>query len=450
MSSFLWNTLCFLLAIGLLVAIHELGHFLAARAMGVRVLRFSIGFGPLLASRKGADGCEYALSLIPLGGYVKMLDEGTRRGGAPEAGVEEGSFRAQRPWRRAVIIAAGPFFNLVLAVALYFVINLNGITVVRPMVGDVIPGRPAAAAGFEPQDLIASVAGEEVHDWQETLLALASRAGEPAVEVGVRRGPGGEALSLRLDLGGFDLDPRTDPLDTIGLRRCVGLMDGSVEAVRPGSPADHAGIRAGDRIVMVDGRPTPNFYRLQDEIARAGASVTARVERDGKVYETVIHPEVVGEGERTRRLIGVQAHVSPLPELLERREYGVADGLAKALGDTVHMSLLVVRTAVKLANGTISAGNISGPIAIARGAGGTASAGLLYFIGFLAAISVNLGVLNLIPIPVLDGGQLLFIAYEALARRPPSPRIEMFLSSLGFSLLMMLMLLAVFNDIRAL
>ncbi|MBQ9274017.1 MAG: RIP metalloprotease RseP [Succinivibrio sp.] len=452
MLSVLWDLLCFLVALGILIAVHELGHFTLARACGVKVLRFSLGFGRVLWSRTGRDGCEYALSALPLGGYVKMLGENEplKPGEIPE----EGSFKSKSPLKRGLIIAAGPLCNVILAVLLYTGINLGGIQVVNPVVGDVVPGSAAQQAGFELYDRLLEIDGREVNNWQDVLMELVALTGKDAVPVTVASELGqGARRQLNLDLSAYELNPRRDPLLTLGLRRCLGRLENVVGAVQERSPAAQGGLKAGDRIISIDGTPTPTWYRLQAAINEGtGQIVRLVVEREGKLYESEVVPTVQYNKKlkRPQRLLGISADFQEIPGLVEEVKLPLPEAFTKGLKDTYQMSRLVLSAAVKMLDGSISAENISGPIAIARGAGQSASVGFVFFLSFLAAISVNLGILNLLPIPVLDGGQLLFIVYEALVGRAPGAKVQVILTGMGLGILLTLMALAVFNDLRAL
>ncbi|MCR5537512.1 MAG: RIP metalloprotease RseP [Succinivibrio sp.] len=450
MLSALWNLCCFALALGILITVHEAGHFYAARWCKVRVLRFSIGFGKVLFRKQGQDGCEYALSVIPLGGYVKMLgEEQSDEASGPD------SFLSKSLKQRAFIIAAGPLMNLILAVVLYTGINLSGVTILQPVVGDVLPGSSAQQAGFMRYDLIQKVADSRVQSWQDVMLMIMPQVGSDRpvqVEVAGELGHG-EVRRLQLSVQDLELGPRTDALYLIGLRRCYGRVDNQIDSVAPLSPAELAGLKPGDAIVRVGDTDTPDFFRVQDAIQNAPPGpLELIILRDGAKYSAKVVPQLHKDIKQNKSVpfIGIGAKVTGLSELRKEIRYGLVDAVKVSLQETYRMSKLVVVACSKMLTGAISAENISGPIALAKGAGQSASIGISFFISFLAAISVNLGILNLIPIPVLDGGQLLFIAYEAVTGHEPSARARYMLTSLGFSVLITLMVFAVFNDIRGL
>ena len=454
MGSFLWNLLFFAIAIGLLVTIHEAGHFFAAKLCKVKILRFSIGFGKVLWSKTGKDGCEYAVSAIPLGGYVKMFGESVSEAQNIEGNLKQQSFYAKPLFQRAFIIAAGPLCNIVLAFILYTLINISGVTLLKPIIGDVTPNSEAAVAGFKTYDLIEKIDGLAVDDWKNTLLTLLAHTGEKNVAVAVKRDLGkGESSVLHLDLSNLEITPKSDPLSLIGLKVCVGKIENVIDAVSENSPAARAGLRQGDEIISINGIASESWYRTQDMIAAAnGQALDLVIKRNGTLYSTKIVPDLIYDKERDiyRPMVGIVAKAEVLPELSQKVQYNLVDATLKAFADTYEMSLVIVKSAVKLATGAISAENIAGPIAIAKGAGESATIGLTFFLSFLAAISVNLGILNLIPIPVLDGGQLLFIAYEAVFKKAPNEKVQFVLTALGMSLLLSLSALAIFNDLRAL
>jgi regulator of sigma E protease len=450
MFSFLWDLLLFFVSLGILVSVHEWGHFAVARLCGIKVLRFSLGFGPLLFKHTGKNGCEYAFSAILLGGYVKMLDEN-------ESGVKNSpeSFQSKSVAQKAAVIAAGPICNIVLAVIIYTIVNICGIQTLKPVVGDVIPHSLAAEAEFAPYDLIESIDGEEVRSWSEVTYDFIAKAAQSTpVEVRVKGDLGeGATRNLNLNLRFYDIRPSQNPLELLGLRPCNGTINNVLTYVDPKGAAYAAGIREGDSIVEVNGQKMQSWYRVSDSIlASNGASLNLAVKREGKIYSTYVIPQTryIEKKDKTVPFIGVGVSVDPIPGLYYEVQYGPFEAMLKALGDTYNMSKLVVVLTSKTISGAISTENVSGPIALARGASESADIGIIYFISFLAAISVNLGIFNLLPIPVLDGGQLLFLVYEAIMHRPPSEKMQRLLTSISVTLLIMLMAFAVFNDIRAL
>ena len=441
----------FLLALGILVSIHELGHFLAARACGVKVLRFSIGFGPILAKRTGKDGCEYAISAIPLGGYVKMEGEDATRD--EKASLSKTAFKAQSVAKRAIIVAAGPFFNIALSVILFTIVNMSGITYSLPVVGDVIPGSKAELSGFKPFDKIESVNGKNTESWSDVMISFVENIGSSGkFDIVVRSDLGkGDKRTLSMSLEDSVLMRNDSPLEKNGLRPCFGKALNVVDKVIEGSPAQRASIKSGDIILSVNGIKTDNWYRVSDTIANSSFDeMTFVVKRDSKIYQTILIPEkkLIKGTDKYRPFVGISAKVEKIEGLTKKVYYGLVDGFVKAIGDSVSMARVIIVSAGKLITGSISADNVSGPIAIAKGAQESASFGLIMFLSFLGAISVNLGILNLLPVPVLDGGHLVFLAYEAIFKKEPGPRIQMMLTSIGALLLLLLTVFALFNDIK--
>ncbi len=459
MVNFLGGIFYFLIALGILITIHELGHFLAARACKVKVLRFSLGFGPIIFKKTGKDGCEYAISSIPLGGYVKMEGENEpvegENSGELKKSLSPDSFKAKPIWQRAVIIAAGPFFNIALAVMLFTIINIAGVTERYAVIGDVVPNSIASDAGFKAYDRIENVDGKKINSWSDFTFTLIENLGsESNLNVTVKSDLGkGTDRVLSLSLKDFTLNRNELPLNNLGIRICIGKITNTVAAVVKNSPADKAGMKVGDKIISVDGQEIDTWYRFQEKITASNCKpMNLVVERDGNKYSAIVVPELKNNSNTkvAKPFVGIAASVKPLKGLARQVSYGPVDAFVKALDDAANMSKLVVVSAYKLVNGTISADNISGPIAIAKGAQESAQFGVIIFIGFLAAISVNLGILNLIPIPVLDGGQLLFLVYEAIMHREPSPRAQAVLTSIGAAILLTLTVFAVFNDIKGL
>lgn len=441
----------FLIALGILVSIHELGHFLAAKACGVKVLRFSLGFGPVLFKKKGKDDCEYAISAIPLGGYVKMEGENTPV--EDKNSLPKGSYKSKKVWQRAVIIFAGPFFNLVLAVLLFTGINMSGITVLLPVVGDVKPDSIAQTSGFKNYDLIEDINGRDITSWKDVMYELVEVVGSntPAsVTVSSDLGTGQKRV-LSLDAENLVLNRNESPIKKVGLEPCVGRISTTLSMVEAGSPAQKASLQKGDEIEKINGVEVDSWFRIVDMIHEsAGSPLKLVVKRNGSLYQTTVIPENRYSKALKQNIpyVGIAPEYKPIEGLKKTTKYGLTDGMIKAVDDSVSMAKLVLVSTYKLANGTISPDNISGPIAIAQGAKESASFGFKIFISFLAAISVNLGILNLMPIPVLDGGQLLFLAYEAIMRKEPSARTQMVLTSFGAAILLTMMIFAVFNDIR--
>lgn len=445
--SALWSLLYFLIAIGILVTVHEFGHFIVARGLGVRVLRFSVGFGkPLWSRRRGET--EYVLAMLPLGGYVQMLDE---REGPVEERERHRAFNRQSVGRRIAIVAAGPVFNFLFAVAAYWLVFVIGIAGVKPIVGEVQPQGLAAQGGFHTGDVIVSVGEREVSTWNAALVALLehSLAGE-RVAVAVRD-EAGRVRQRELDFaradGGAD---RAELLDNVGFAPFRPSLPAVIGAIQPGSAAERAGLREGDRVLAVDGRATVSWEDWRDAVrASPGLALALEVERDGRAMAFVATPEPVRENGETFGRIGAGVHIPEdfAEELRAVERYSAGESVIAALGRTRDVTLLTFDILRSMLLGNVGVSNLSGPIRIAQFAGHSAEAGLPEFVSFLALISISLGVLNLLPIPVLDGGHLLFYLVEAVRRRPVSEATQAAAQRVGVVVLVGIMILAFYNDI---
>ena len=444
--------LAFALALGILIVVHELGHYLVARLVGVKVLRFSLGFGrPLVSRRFGADGTEWSLAAFPLGGYVKMLDE--REGPVAETELHR-AFNRQSVARRSLIVLAGPAANLALAVLLYMALFVAGVDELRPILGTPSAESAAARAGIESGELVRSVSGRPVTTmtdfrWELMRSVLDRQPVELAVEN--RRG---ELAFRRLDLGEIDVDQ----LDSDFSRR-LGLMPFTPELkpivgqVRPGSVADAAGIRTGDEVLAVDERAIDSWARMVDAVRAApGRPTRLTIRRAGQTQVIGLVPESVEEAGHVFGRIGIGPGDDPeVRELLVvHLRLGLVDASARALHQTWDMSVLSLRLIGRMLTGQLSWKNISGPVTIADFAGQSARLGFDHYLKFLALISISLGVLNLLPIPVLDGGHLMYYFAEFIKGGPLSERTMEVAQQIGLGLLILLMAFAFYNDINRL
>ena len=443
--------LAFLVAIGVLVAVHEFGHFWMARRLGIRVLRFSIGFGKVLWSRKGADGTQYAFSAIPLGGYVKLLDE---REGPVEASQLAAAYSRKPPWQRILVLLAGPFANFLFAVFAYWVLFVAGVPALKPVIGEITPDSIAARAGLHAGDQIVGIGGEEVTSREGAVLEILDRvmSGDP-IRVEVRSA--GSQRAVTLDVSG-DRRALTEPgalLPGLGFDFWYPTIPAVVGKVVPDSPADRAGLEVGDRIVAVDGHPVADFPALVQRVQPSpGKSMTFSIERRGIRLDVPIEVEGQREGGRLLGRIGVQpAAGSPVPDDMRTREhYGPLDAAGHAVAKTWSMSTLTIRMIWNVIAGDVSVKNLSGPINIAEYAGFSARQGILSFLSFLAVVSVSLFVLNLLPIPILDGGQIVYQLVELVKGRPLSERAQAVGQQIGILLLLVLMSFAFYNDLSRL
>lgn len=434
--------LAFLVAIGVLVTVHEFGHYLVARMSGVKVLRFAVGFGPKLFAWQGKE-TEWALCLIPLGGYVKMLDERE----APVAEEERcRAFNNQSVYKRIGIVAAGPISNLILAVLLYWVVLLCGETRLHPWVGSIMPQTPAAVAGFQPGDKITSVDGQPVSDWQDIRLRMIDST-QPLLKFDVLT-TADQPLIRTVDLNDFQAQ-RKDMLSSgnIGIRPFRSLL--VIEKVLPGEVAETAGLRAGDRIVALDGERLEHWEQSAFLIQNnPGKMLRVDVLRDGKPAVFHARPASIETREGLVGRLGIEPQEDKAWNEALRFEQPLPFGEAgvESLNRVWQTATLSLEFMGRMLIGQASIDNLAGPVTIASLAGQTARTGLLSYLKFLALISISLGVLNLLPIPVLDGGHLMYYVVELCRGRPVSVRTQLIGQQIGIVVLVMVMFLALFND----
>ncbi len=439
----------FLVAISVLVSIHEFGHFWVARKAGVKVLRFSIGFGKVLwAYQKNPDSTEYVISAIPLGGYVKMVDE--REGEVSDADLPY-AFNRQSVLARTAIVAAGPVFNLVLAVALFWSVLVIGETGIKPILGAVEQGTLAAAAGFVEGDQIVSVNDKATPTWTEAMTVLVSSAldGEQSIKIAVKSFDDHQTVrTLKLT----DKDTKNPDVlyQHLGFKPWSPKLLPVIGKVLPDSAALAAGLKQGDLLVSADGVDLEDWMQWVATVkSHPDVAIKMVIERDGVRLPVIITPKSVKIGDRTEGKVGASVYI---PEELIKSvsvEYSLSplDAIPAALETTYFYSVSSLKMMSKMLIGKASVENLSGPISIAQYAGQSATMGLVPFIKFMALVSVSLGVLNLLPIPVLDGGHLLFFAIEGIKGSPVSERIQMFFQQIGIALLVSLMALAMFLDV---
>ena len=448
----MYTLAAFALALGVLIVIHEMGHFLVARWCGVKVLRFSVGFGkPLFVKRFGADGTEWAIGAFPLGGYVKMLDE---REGEVAAHELPRAFNRQSLYRRSAIVFAGPLANLALAVLLYWALFLHGVPGVKPMLGEIPPATAAAAAGLQPGEVLSRVGGQDVFTWQDVRWALLKRTlqGEK-ISVAVRN-ERGETAVRQLDLRGVTSDDlEGDFLEKLGLTHFQPQLKSIVENVLPGGAAARGGLSAGDAIVAVNGQPVSLWEDVVKEVRRnPSRSLKFEVKRADGLHLLQITPDAVVEDGKSVGKIGAMAAFDKqlLQRLMTEVRYGPLRALGEAFAKTWDTSVFSLKMMGKMVFGEVSWRNISGPITIADYAGQSANLGWVPYLSFLALISISLGVLNLLPIPLLDGGHLMYYMAELIKGSPVTEKTMEIGQQIGFALLMTLMAFAFYNDINRL
>ena len=445
MLSILWSFVAFIVALGVLITVHEFGHFWVARRCGVRVERFSIGFGKALWQRRDRQGTEYVIALIPLGGYVKMLDE---RVESVPAELRHQAFNNKAIWQRASIIAAGPVANFIFAIFAYWVVFIHGVPGVRLVVGEIVNGSVAAEAQIASGMELKAVDGIETPDWDAVRMALIGKIGDAHTVLTVSRF-GEEATQQKdVDLRNWQFEPdKEDPVVALGIRPRGPQIETTLAEVQAKSPASVAGLQAGDRIVKVDGQPLTQWQTFVMQVRdNPGKNMALEVDRGGETVQLTLTPEA-RPGAKAEGFAGVIPRVIPLPEAYKTvRQYGAFDAIGEASAKTWQLMKLTVSMLGKLITGDVKLNNLSGPISIAQGAGLSAEYGMIYYLMFLALISVNLGIINLFPLPVLDGGHLLFLAIEKIKGGPVSERVQDFSYRIGSILLVLLMGLALFND----
>ena len=446
--SLLHTILWFLIAIGILVVVHEFGHYLAARWAGVKVLRFSVGFGkPLVSRRFGRDRTEWTLSVLPLGGYVKMLDE---REGEVAAAEAHRSFNRASVWRRIGIVLAGPGANFLLAIVFYWVLLLHGLPALKPIVGEPPAGTPAAQAGLAAGDEIRRVNGTDTPTFQELRLTL------------LRAGVASEAITLELADGRrvrLDAQPmqtenlEQDILRPLGIVRYDPVIAPVIGEVVASGAAARAGMQTGDRLLAANGKTVDTWQDWVQVVRRHPAqALRIEFERRGQRSELTVVPDAVDEaGERVGKIgAGPLVDESVRAMLMTEVRYGPLDALWRGAIRTWDMSVFTLEMMGRMVLGQVSWKNLSGPLTIADYAGQSATLGWISFVSFLALVSVSLGVLNLLPIPLLDGGHLMYYVAEVLTGRPVSERAMEMGGRIGMALLLMLMSFALFNDLQRL
>ena len=446
MGSALINLLSFIVAISVLVAVHEFGHYIVGRWSGMKVLRFSIGFGkPIWMRRGGKDGTEYCIASIPLGGYVRFLD--SREGPVPPE--DEGRAFNQRPIpARIATLLAGPLFNFLFAILAYWVLFAPGETVMRPAVGEVIADSYADQAGLEFGDKIVAVGDRTTNDWESALVAiLDTMVADGQVPLLLEDESGGQHRAL-LDVGD-DATRLTEPgmlFDGLGFE--VWQPRPIIGAVTPGGAAEMAGLQPGDRIRSIDGTPIRYWTELLGTVRDLpGKAIELDYERNGDVFSVGLTLGEDGTGEARRGLLGVEV-LDRYDGYYMHRTYTPLESLSAAVAKTWTSTVFTVHMLGRMVTGDVSIKNISSPIGIAEFAGDSVERGPSYFLAFLAIISISLGVLNLLPIPVLDGGQIVYQVAELVKGSPLTERAQILGQQIGIVALLLLMSFAFYNDIE--
>ncbi len=452
MSNFLYYLAAFALVLGVLIIVHEYGHYIVARWVGVKVLRFSVGFGRALWSKQiGRDGTVWAIGIFPLGGYVKMLDE--REGDVPPEELHR-SFNRQSVWRRMAIVAAGPVANLFLAIFIYWGLFWHGMEELKPILGTPVAASPAAAAGLENGERVLRVGGELVQTWQDMRWVLLRRSvDQDSIEF--------EVINQRNEISVRRLDVSSarakgwegDALGKLGISFYRPIVPSVIGKISERSPAAAAGLVPGDEILLINDKPITTWSEVVLAVRSSpGKPLDFVISHQGERRVIEITPIPVVEGEREIGRIGatVKNAGSSRSELMITVRYGLLSALDKAIDETWDKSVFSLVMIGKMLTGEASWRNISGPVTIADYAGQSAKLGIDYYLKFLALVSISLAVLNLLPIPILDGGHLLYYVVEIIKRGPLSERSMEIGQQIGLALMLILMAFAFYNDINRL
>ena len=434
----------FLIALAILIIIHEYGHFWVARRCGVKVLRFSVGFGKPIWQKVGKDGTEYVLAPIPMGGYVKMLDEREMPVSEEQA---QFAFNRQSLAKRVAIVSAGPIANLLFAVLAYWILLVVGVSGIKPVIDDVRPASIAAEAGLHAGDEIQQIDGNDTPTWDSVYKALIQKAeyGEK-IDITVSSASIKQEHSLILPQVG--LEQVGNILEQIGIEPLRPSIKPILGEVMPGSPAEKAGLKAGDMLVSAQQETIPSWNQWVELIqASAGKTLDIELLRDGDRLGLTLIPET-GEDGKGRIGAAVDASQTAIPQELQAElRYGPIEAIKYAVIQTWDFSSSTLKSLWGMVTGKVSTDNLGGPISIAQIAGSSAEQGVMSFISFLAMISITLGILNLLPIPMLDGGHLAMFAFEAVRGKPLSDTVQVQIQKVGFLVLIMVMFIAFFNDL---
>ncbi len=439
--------LAFILTLAILIVFHEFGHYWVARRMGVKVLRFSVGFGQVIARHGDRHGTEWALSAIPLGGYVKMLDE--REGDVPADQLDQ-TFNRKSVGARAAIVAAGPLANFLLAILLFWGLFMVGVPILKPVIGEPTAGSPAQLAGMRGEATITRIGGEPVDSWQDLhWLALKQvlRGDSLKIETRDRRG---DIAQYTLTVPALDQEVEQAPLKALGLARYLPPLDPVLGQISADGVAAAAGLREGDRITTIEGVAMASWEQVVETVRRSPERrLRVAITRGGETLEIMLTPARTRDGDHDIGRIGAGPRVDPalLADLRGTARYGPLDAMQRALARTWELSAFSLEMLGRMITGQASLKNLSGPLTIADYAGQSAQSGLASFVAFLALVSISLGVLNLLPVPLLDGGHLLYYFAEFLTGRPVSERIQEIGQKIGMGLLGLLMFFALYNDL---
>jgi regulator of sigma E protease len=448
---FIWNLASFVVALGILITVHEYGHYWVARRNGVKVERFSIGFGKVLWRKVNKEGTEFVIALIPLGGYVKMLDE---RVGDVQPQDSDKTFNSKSVYQRIAIIAAGPFANFAFAIFAFYLMFLIGVPSVKPIVGEVTPQSIAQQASITSNSEIVEIAGQKTLDWQDVNLALVSQIGEKSFTIKTKVKGSASAKLHKLNTSSWLFSPdKESAIASLGIAPLRAVVYTELAYIEKGSAADLAGLQVKDKLITINSKNIngdwPMFSKIISQLPEQNVALT--IERKGETQQVIVTPSLIERSGKAVGYLGVVPKSEPYPkEYLFELRYGPIDAFGQSLQRTWNLVVLSFDMIGKLLTGDISVKNLSGPISIAQGAGSSAQYGLVYFLGFLALISINLGIINLLPLPVLDGGHLFYYLVEIITRKPVPEKIQEIGFKFGTLALLGLMSIALFNDLSRL
>lgn len=440
-----------IVVLGPLVALHEYGHFWVARKLGVKVLTYSIGFGPALWQRTGKDGVDYRLSAIPLGGYVRMLDEREAEVAEEEKHL---AFNNQKPWKKILIVAAGPAMNFLIAIVLFWLLLLPASEQLNMRVHQIIPDTPAAVAGLQVDDTLTQIAGKDTNTWKAANLALINHMGETAT-IPVTYERAGNIQTAQLQVKDFLQDQSQDVFKQVGFMPYMPHVPAIIGDIQRGSSAQKTGLQVGDEIININGTQIADWHAMTAVIHdNPEKLLSITVMRAGKPVALDVIPQrfKTNAGESVGR-IGVRPDRSKvvIPENYKQTiSYDPLSAFIKSLQQTWDLSVLTLSAMGKMVSGLIGLDNLSGPITIAKVSGDMMSIGWKPLLSFMALMSVSLAVLNLLPIPILDGGHLVFYTYEAIVGKPIPEKIQLMGLNIGLILMFCFMVLAIGNDISRL
>ncbi|WP_225639146.1 sigma E protease regulator RseP [Candidatus Profftia sp. (ex Adelges kitamiensis)] len=448
MIHILWSFLSFSVALGVLTTVHELGHFIMARICNVKVERFSIGFGKSLWKKIGSSGTEYVLALIPLGGYVKMLDE--KSGNIPPEYLNQ-TFDNKKVWQRAIIIIAGPISNLIFAIAVYWLAFFIGVPGVRPVINEIIPNSIAYHSNILPEWEVKSIGRIQTSNWDEVRMALISKIGEKNITIELAKFKSNNRILKTLDLTHWKCKPdKQDPVVTIGIIPCGPKIQPVLSDVRNASAAQKAGLQVGDKIIKINHQLLLNWATFIKKVKEnPNKNIEIEIERNGKVKLLNLIPDSkIISVDKNEGFVGITPTITPLSNQYKLiKKYSPLIAFYQAINKTWQLIKITVSMIDKLVTGDVKINSLGGPIAIAQGAGISAEYGLVFYLMFLALISINLGVINLLPLPVLDGGHLLFLVIEKLQGVAVSARVQDFIYRIFSILLILLMIFTFLNDL---